>query len=80
MLELQNYFVKEHVGFGKMHDVYDILDPDPQEKVGIATENISGFKKFLRLFISKKLMSTQAEVRDFPDHHARHFARLLDEA
>lgn len=69
MLELQNYFVKEHVGWGKMHDAYDILNPETQEKVGTATENISGFKKFLRLFLSKKLMSTQAEIHDFPGNN-----------
>jgi uncharacterized protein YxjI len=64
MLQLSTFFVKEHVGMFKMHDVYDILDPSTQQMVGQAHEIVSGFKKLLRLFIDKKLMSTTVEVRD----------------
>jgi uncharacterized protein YxjI len=44
--------------------VYDIIDPETQEIVGLAREVVSGFKKFLRLFISKQMMSTAVEVRE----------------
>jgi uncharacterized protein YxjI len=64
MLELSTFFVKEHVGMFKMHDVYDILDPSTQQMVGQAHEIVSGIKKLLRLLVDKKLMSTTVEVRD----------------
>lgn len=64
LLDMRQFVVKEHVGFLKLADVYDIIDPETQEVVGLAREVVSGFKKFLRLFISKQLMSTSVEVRE----------------
>jgi len=64
MLDRNEFFIKEHAGIFKTHDVYDILDPNTQEPLGKAEEEISGFKKFLRLFVNKKLMSTTVACRD----------------
>src|SRR4051812_6330612 len=64
MFHLSTFLIKEHVGMFKMHDVYDILDPNTQKVVGRAQEQVSGLKKMLRLLIDKKLMSTTVEVRD----------------
>lgn len=64
LLDRNDFFIKEHVGMFKMHDVYDILDPESQEKLAEAKEIVSGFKKLLRLFINKNLMSTRVEIRD----------------
>jgi uncharacterized protein YxjI len=62
MLNRKNYFIREHVGLMKLSDVYDILDPDTQVKIGEAREEISGFVKFLRLLIDKNLMPTTLAV------------------
>jgi uncharacterized protein YxjI len=67
VLELQEYFIKEHAGVFKLSDTYDILDPDTKEVVGVATEIVSGLSKVLRLFLSKKLMPTKVEIREEPD-------------
>lgn len=64
LLDLHQFVIKEHVGFLKLSDVYDIIDPETQQKIGLAREVVSGFKKFLRLFINKKLMSTMVEVTE----------------
>ena len=62
MLDRSTYFVREHVGFLKLTDTYDILDPESQQQLGIAREEISGFKKILRLLISKQFLSTEVKV------------------
>jgi len=64
LFDMRQFVVKEHVGLLKLHDVYDIIDPETQEVVALARENVSGFKKFLRLFINKQLMSTTVEVTE----------------
>lgn len=69
MLHLQRFFIREQVAFLKTHDTYDILDPDTQQPVGIAREEISGLVKTLRWFISKKLMSTQVVCRELPSNN-----------
>lgn len=63
-LDLHQFIVKEHVGLLKLSDVYDIIDPNSQQIVALAREDVGMFKKILRLFISKKLMSTQVVVTE----------------
>ncbi len=62
MLNRTQYFIREHTGLMKLSDVYDILDPDSQAKIGEAREEISGFVKFMRLLIDKSLMPTTIAV------------------
>lgn len=62
MLNRKNYFIREHAGLMKLTDVYDILDPESQVKIGEAREEISGIAKALRLIINKSLMPTQIMV------------------
>lgn len=62
MLDRTAYFIKEHVGFLKLSDTYDILDPDTQEQIGIAQEKPGTFVKIMRLLINKKLMPTKVMV------------------
>ncbi|AKC83195.1 hypothetical protein IMCC26134_11150 [Verrucomicrobia bacterium IMCC26134] len=62
MLNRKHYFIREHAGLMKLSDVYDILDPDTQAKIGEAREEISGLVKFLRLLIDKNLMPTTVAV------------------
>ncbi len=54
-----NYFVRERVGFVKLTDTYDILDPQTQHVIGIAKEEPPGWAKWLRLVINKQVMPTR---------------------
>jgi uncharacterized protein YxjI len=67
MLNRERYFIREHVGMLKLTDVYDILDPDTNEKLGEAREEISGLVKMMRLLIDKKLMPTTVNVYEGDD-------------
>lgn len=69
MLELQQFFIREHVAFLKTTDTYDILNPETQEPIGIAKENPGGLVSALRWIISKKLMSTKVEVHELPSNN-----------
>jgi uncharacterized protein YxjI len=62
LLDRQTFFVREHVGFAKLTDTFDILDPATQEKVGIAKEEPPGWAKWLRLLVNKRLMPTTVNV------------------
>lgn len=69
----KTYFIREHVGFMKLADTYDILDPDSQLQIGIAKEKPGSFVKMMRVLISKQLMPTRIFVYegDNPDDEAR---------
>jgi uncharacterized protein YxjI len=62
MLSRKNFFIKERVGFMKLADTYDILDPETQQTIGVAKEEPGGWIKFLRLLINKSLMPTKVNV------------------
>lgn len=64
MFDKTNYLIKEKVAFMKLSDRYDILDPETNQIVAYAKESISGFIKFLRLLVNKKLLPTTVEIRD----------------
>lgn len=66
MLDLQNWLIKERVGFMKMVDVFDILDPQTQQTVGIAKEEPGSFVTVCRWVLSKKLLPTKVEIRKVP--------------
>lgn len=70
MFDRQSYVVREHVGFMKMTDTYDILDPADGRKVGFAQERISGWLKFLRLLVNKQLLPTTVVVIEGEDASA----------
>jgi len=67
LLDLHQFVVKEHYGLMKLTDAYDILDPESQQKVGLAKENISGGMKLLRLLVNKKLLPTAVDVTEGAD-------------
>jgi len=60
MLALQQFFVKEHAGMMKTANAYDILNPQNQEKVGVAQEK----PHHLFRMIFKKAAPTALEMRD----------------
>ena len=67
MLARKTYFIREHVGFMKLTDTYDILDPETQDHLGIAKEKTGGFMKLLRLFINKQVLPTKVFVYEGSD-------------
>lgn len=62
MLERKTYFIREHVDFLKLSGVYDILDPETQQQIGIAREEISGLLKALRVILGKQALPTKIRV------------------
>jgi uncharacterized protein YxjI len=64
MFERRSYAVKEHVGLLKLTDHYDSFDAESGSQLGFAREEISGFVKFMRLLINKKLMPTMVVIRE----------------
>lgn len=67
MLESLSFLVKERVTFLKTTDIYDIYDAETGEEIGIAIENPGSLVSTLRWFVSKRLMPTRIEVREYPD-------------
>lgn len=63
MFHLTKYLVREHAGIMKLTDVYDIIDPETNQTVGIAMENPGTLFKWLRLVINKRLMPTKVEIK-----------------
>ena len=68
MFNKNTYLIKEHVAFLKLTDKYDIIDPETNTVIAYAKENISGFKKFLRLLLKKALMGTKVEIKNALDN------------
>lgn len=67
MLDRQAYYIREHVGFLKFSDTYDILDPETQAPLGIAKEKPGTLIQVLRLLINKKLLPTKVFVYEGSD-------------
>jgi len=61
-LDLKEFVVKEHVGFLKLADVFDIFDARTQAKVALARETPGGLIHTLRFLINKKLLPNQVSV------------------
>ena len=62
MLNRKSYFIREHVGFMKLSDTYDILDPETQTQIGIAKEKPGALVLVLRFLIGKQLLPTKVFV------------------
>ncbi|MST93960.1 MAG: oxidoreductase [Pedosphaera sp.] len=61
MLNHKNYFIKERVGFMKLVDTYDILDPETQQVIGTAKEE-PGWTQYLRMLVNKQMLPTTLNV------------------
>lgn len=72
MLDKKAYFIRERVGFLKLVDTYDILDPQTQSQLGIAKEKPGWFFQILRLLVNKQLLPTKVFVYqgDNPDNES----------
>jgi uncharacterized protein YxjI len=67
MLSRNTYFVREHVGFMKLTDTFDILDPETQDQIGIAKEKPGTFLKLLRLLVNKRVLPTKVFIYEGSD-------------
>jgi len=67
VLNRTSYFVREHVGFMKLTDTFDILDPETQQQIGIAKEKPGGWMQMLRLVINKRMLPTKVIVYEGAD-------------
>jgi len=67
MLNKKSYFIREHVGFLKLSDVYDILDPENQMQIGIAREEVSPIMHVFRFLINKRFLPTRVSVYEGND-------------
>ncbi len=64
MLDRKTYFVKEHVGFMKLHEAYDILDPETGEVIAQAREEAPPLRKLLKLFMNKNMLPFKVVLTD----------------
>lgn len=64
--ESNEYFIDEKVQFLKFHNVYKIYDSMGLQ-VGTVTQHISGWHKFLRLFLKKAIFPFHLDVTDTND-------------
>jgi uncharacterized protein YxjI len=62
MLNRKMYFIRERVGFMKLADTYDILDPESHAQIGIAKEKPGLWVHVLRFLLSKRLLPTKVFV------------------
>ncbi len=62
MLNQKTYFIREHVGFMKLSDTYDILNPQTQEQIGIAKEKPGTLILLLRFLVNKQMLPTKVFV------------------
>jgi uncharacterized protein YxjI len=62
MLNRKTYFVREHVGFMKLTDTFDILDPGTKDQLGIAKEKQGVLIKALRLLMHKRMLPTKVFI------------------
>src|SRR4051812_33258021 len=67
MLTRNQFFVKEHVGLFKMTDTYDIMDPETNEKLGVAKEKPGTLMVLLRLVMNKQMLPTQVDIMENVD-------------
>lgn len=61
--ESNDYFIDEKVAFLKFHNVYKVYD-NTATQVGTIVQRVSGWHKFLRLFLNKALFPFTLEVID----------------
>ncbi len=66
-LDKQTYFVREHVGMFKLHEAFDILDPDSGELLALAYEEASFARKMLKLLVNKKMLPFKVHLTDSED-------------
>lgn len=59
--DTDTFLVREHVGFMKLHEAYDLLSPDGTT-IGVAIERADTLRKILKLVVSKQLLPFTIEI------------------
>lgn len=62
LFDRTTYVVKERVGFMKLVSVYDLLDAQSGQPIGIAKEEPPGWIKYLRLLVNNAALPTEVNV------------------
>ena len=62
LTDRKTYVVKERVGFMKLASVYDLLDADSGQPIGIAKEEPGDVIKYLRLLVNNRWLPTVVNV------------------
>ncbi len=63
-LDLSEFVIKERVGFLKLADVYDIIDPKTEKVVALARETPPTWAKIFRFFVNKQLLPTAVTITE----------------
>lgn len=63
----RTYFVREHLGFLKLQDRFDILDAETRELLGYVAEENPAWINWTRLLLQKHRMPTTLVVRSLAD-------------
>ena len=61
-LDLKQFIVKEHVGFLKLADVFDIFDAATQARIALARETPGGLITALRFVVNKRMLPNTVTV------------------
>lgn len=68
LLTRRAYFIREHIGFLKLKDTFDILDAETREHLAYATEENPAWLNWTRLLLQKHRMPTTVVVRRLADN------------
>ncbi|MBL8025362.1 MAG: oxidoreductase [Fibrobacteres bacterium] len=69
MLNLKQWFIREHVGILKFSNMYDILDPSSKKVIGFAKEEVPAWNHLLRLIVSKQMLPTSVRISEGGDEN-----------
>ncbi len=64
MFTQSNYLIKQEFALFKLTSKYFINDPESNNIIAIAEENISALQKYSRLLIKKQFFGTTVEIKD----------------
>ena len=68
MLNRKTYFIREHVGFMKLSDTYDILDPEDKGQLGMVKEKPGALVLVFRFLVNKQMLPTKVFVYEGASH------------
>ena len=59
--DTDTFLVREHVGFLKLHEAYDILSPDGK-LIAMAVERANALRKIAKLLVNKNMLPFNVEI------------------
>ncbi len=64
MLDRHTYLIREHVGMMKLHEAFDILDPETGDLLATAVEEASSWRKAAKLVVNKGMLPFEVHIDD----------------